>query len=122
MAAPGTVRTLTTRATILPRDSSRPRGGWAQPVLPELHAPIQLTCAMKGCWARRIGRGPAQPVSAVTDLVRTPSFRNMGQIASVLQKTAAVQKVGKIVALSASTGAALVTVVSALYSYGVIGR
>ena len=46
----------------------------------------------------------------------------MGQIASVIQKTAVFQKVGKIVALVASTGAALVTVVSALYSYGVIGK
>ena len=46
----------------------------------------------------------------------------MGQIASVIQKAAAVQKLGKVVALTASTGAALVTVVSALYSYGVIGK
>ena len=46
----------------------------------------------------------------------------MGQIASVIQKASVVQKVGKIVALGASTGAALVTVVSALYSYGVIGK
>ena len=46
----------------------------------------------------------------------------MGQIASVIQKASVFQKVGKIVALGASTGAALVTVVSALYSYGVIGK
>ena len=46
----------------------------------------------------------------------------MGQIASVIQQASVVQKVGKIVALGASTGAALVTVVSALYSYGVIGK
>jgi hypothetical protein len=46
----------------------------------------------------------------------------MGQISSVIQKASAFQKVGKIVALAASTGAALVTVVSALYSYGVIGK
>jgi hypothetical protein len=46
----------------------------------------------------------------------------MGQIASVVKKAAAVQKVGKVVALTASTGAALVSVVSALYSYGVIGK
>jgi hypothetical protein len=46
----------------------------------------------------------------------------MGQIASVIQKASVFQKVGKIVALAASTGAALVTVVSALYSYGVIGK
>ena len=46
----------------------------------------------------------------------------MGQIASVIQRASVVQKVGKIVALGASTGAALVTVVSALYSYGVIGK
>lgn len=46
----------------------------------------------------------------------------MGQIASVIQKASVVQRVGKIVALGASTGAALVTVVSALYSYGVIGK
>ena len=46
----------------------------------------------------------------------------MGQIASVIQKTAVFQRAGKIVALVASTGAALVTVVSALYSYGVIGK
>ena len=46
----------------------------------------------------------------------------MGQISSVIQKASVFQKVGKIVALAASTGAALVTVVSALYSYGVIGK
>jgi hypothetical protein len=46
----------------------------------------------------------------------------MGQITSVIQKASVFQKVGKIVALAASTGAALVTVVSALYSYGVIGK
>lgn len=46
----------------------------------------------------------------------------MGQIASVIQKASVFHKVGKIVALAASTGAALVTVVSALYSYGVIGK
>lgn len=46
----------------------------------------------------------------------------MGQIASVIQKASVFQKMGKIVALAASTGAALVTVVSALYSYGVIGK
>ena len=46
----------------------------------------------------------------------------MGQIAAVIQKASVVQKVGKLVALGASTGAALVTVVSALYSYGVIGK
>jgi hypothetical protein len=46
----------------------------------------------------------------------------MGQIASVIQKASVFHRVGKIVALAASTGAALVTVVSALYSYGVIGR
>ncbi|MCY7380403.1 MAG: Ig-like domain-containing protein [Gemmatimonadaceae bacterium] len=40
----------------------------------------------------------------------------------MIQKASVVQKVGKIVALGASTGAALVTVVSALYSYGVIGK
>jgi hypothetical protein len=43
-------------------------------------------------------------------------------IATVVQKAAAVHKVGKIVAVAASTGAALVTVISALYSYGVIGK
>jgi hypothetical protein len=46
----------------------------------------------------------------------------MGQISTVIQKASVFQKVGKIVALAASTGAALVTVVSALYSYGVIGK
>ena len=46
----------------------------------------------------------------------------MGQISSVIQKASVFQKVGKIVALAASTGAALVTVVTALYSYGVIGK
>ena len=47
----------------------------------------------------------------------------MGQISSsVIQKASVFHKVGKIVALAASTGAALVTVVSALYSYGVIGK
>lgn len=46
----------------------------------------------------------------------------MGQITSVIQKASVFHKVGKIVALAASTGAALVTVVSALYSYGVIGK
>ena len=46
----------------------------------------------------------------------------MGQITSVIQKATVFHKVGKVVALAASTGAALVTVVSALYSYGVIGK
>lgn len=47
----------------------------------------------------------------------------MGQISSsVIQKASVFHKAGKIVALAASTGAALVTVVSALYSYGVIGK
>jgi Bacterial Ig-like domain (group 1)./Bacterial Ig-like domain (group 2). len=46
----------------------------------------------------------------------------MGQINSVIQKASVFHKVGKVVALAASTGAALVTVVSALYSYGVIGK
>ncbi|HET9013935.1 MAG TPA: Ig-like domain-containing protein, partial [Gemmatimonadaceae bacterium] len=45
----------------------------------------------------------------------------MSRITAVVEKTAVVHKVGKVVALAASTGAALVTVVSALYSYGVIG-
>ena len=46
----------------------------------------------------------------------------MGKIAAVVQKAAAVHKVGKIVAVTASTGAALVSVITALYSYGVIGK
>jgi hypothetical protein len=46
----------------------------------------------------------------------------MSRLANVVQKTAVVHKVGRTVALTASTGAALVTVVSALYSYGVIGK
>jgi hypothetical protein len=46
----------------------------------------------------------------------------MSRLADVMQKTTVFHKVGKIVALAASTGAALVTVVSALYSYGVIGK
>jgi hypothetical protein len=39
-----------------------------------------------------------------------------------MQRTAVVRQAGKLVALAASTGAALVTVVTALYSYGVIGK
>ena len=46
----------------------------------------------------------------------------MGKIAAVVQKAAAVHKVGKIIAVAASTGAAIVSVVTALYSYGVIGK
>jgi adhesin/invasin len=40
----------------------------------------------------------------------------------VLQRTAWIHKTGKLVAVAASTCAALVSVVTALYSYGVIGR
>lgn len=46
----------------------------------------------------------------------------MGQVVSLIQKSTVFLRVGKVVALAASTGAALVTVVTALYSYGVIGR
>jgi adhesin/invasin len=40
----------------------------------------------------------------------------------VLQRTAWIHKTGKVVAVAASTCAALVSVVTALYSYGVIGK
>ena len=40
----------------------------------------------------------------------------------VMQRTAWFRQAGKLVAVAASTGAALVSVVSALYSYGVIGK
>jgi hypothetical protein len=46
----------------------------------------------------------------------------MGKIAAVVEKAAAVHKVGKIIAVVASTSAALVSVITALYSYGVIGK
>lgn len=46
----------------------------------------------------------------------------MGQASSIIEKSTVFLRLGKIVALAASTGAALVTVVTALYSYGVIGR
>jgi hypothetical protein len=46
----------------------------------------------------------------------------MGHITRVMQRTTVFRQAGKLVALAASTGAALVTVVSALYSYGVIGK
>src|ERR1700716_4379684 len=46
----------------------------------------------------------------------------MGHFANVLQKTTWFKLAWKSIALAASTGAALVTVFSALYSYGVIGR
>src|SRR3981189_2990531 len=46
----------------------------------------------------------------------------MGQIVNVLQKTTWFKLAWKSIALAASTGAALVTVFSALYSYGVIGQ
>jgi hypothetical protein len=61
-------------------------------------------------------------MNPVTDLVRFPSSSYMGKIAAVVQKAAAVHKVGKIIAVAASTGAALVSVITALYSYGVIGK
>ena len=59
---------------------------------------------------------------AVTDLVRIQSIGNMGQVPSLIEKSTVFLRVGKVVALAASTGAALVTVVTALYSYGVIGQ
>jgi hypothetical protein len=46
----------------------------------------------------------------------------MGQFGNVLQKATWFKLAWKSVALAASTGAALVTVFSALYSYGVIGK
>ena len=46
----------------------------------------------------------------------------MGQFGNVLQKATWFKLAWKSIALAASTGAALVTVFSALYSYGVIGK
>jgi hypothetical protein len=46
----------------------------------------------------------------------------MGQFVNVLQKATWFKVAWKSIALAASTGAALVTVFSALYSYGVIGK
>ncbi len=46
----------------------------------------------------------------------------MGNVAAIIQKTTVFLRVGKVVALAASTSAALVTVVTALYSYGMIGQ
>ena len=46
----------------------------------------------------------------------------MSPMQEVLQRTAWIHKTGKVVAVAASTCAALVSVVTALYSYGVIGR
>jgi len=46
----------------------------------------------------------------------------MSPMQQVLQRTAWIHKTGKVVAVAASTCAALVSVVTALYSYGVIGK
>jgi adhesin/invasin len=46
----------------------------------------------------------------------------MSPIQQLAQRTAWIHKTGKLVAVAASTCAALVSVVTALYSYGVIGR
>ena len=46
----------------------------------------------------------------------------MSPMQSVVQRAAWIHKTGKIIAVAASTCAALVSVVTALYSYGVIGK
>lgn len=46
----------------------------------------------------------------------------MGLLAATQQKTTWLRHAGKTIAVAASTGAALVSVITALYSYGVVGR
>lgn len=46
----------------------------------------------------------------------------MGLLAATQQKTTWLRHAGKTVAVAASTGAALVSVITALYSYGMVGR
>lgn len=59
---------------------------------------------------------------SVTGLERTQSNSHMGIIEATTQKASVLRHVGKSVALAASTGAALISVFSALYSYGVVGK
>jgi hypothetical protein len=46
----------------------------------------------------------------------------MGLLAATQEKTTWLRHAGKTIAVAASTGAALVSVITALYSYGVVGR
>jgi hypothetical protein len=64
----------------------------------------------------------AADAGCVTDLERRQSNCQMGQIVNAMQKASWFKLAWKSVALVASTGAAFVTVFSALHSYGVIGN
>jgi hypothetical protein len=66
--------------------------------------------------------GPATALSGVTRRDPETSNQHMSPMQQVLQRTAWIHKTGKIVAVAASTCAALVSVVTALYSYGVLGK